>query len=416
MTNSYFLREFMQRHEYRSNRPFCWLLGAGASRESGISTGGELAKRWLEEMRDSQVPSSTPIDVWIASADRKIEGLTHANAADHYSEIYNLRFANDPDGGHAYLEKEMATAKPSFGYAVLARIMEKTAHKAAITTNFDDLIANAISVFTDTMAHVCFHESLTRYIRIEPRRPFVAKIHRDLFHDAKNTDGETKKLEEQWVDTLQKIFQRFTPIVIGYAGNDGSLMGFLEKLVPIEGGIFWCYREANPPSDRVQKVVAKHNGWLVPIEGFDAIMTQLGNLLKCTPTCDDLKATFDKRLDELMKKFVELEKKPKEPTPAAPVSESHKLAREAVDAVGERMKKEKSWWAWQLKADAEKDPAKQEAIYREGMKDFSESAELTGNFALFMATVRKDNDEAERLYRRALELDPKHAKITGNFA
>jgi Tfp pilus assembly protein PilF len=416
MQNSCFLKEFMWRHENRKNRPFCWVLGAGASRESNVRTGGELARAWLEDLRDREVPPSISVDQWIASANLGIAGLSVANAADHYSEIYNLRFKDDPDDGHAYLEKEMAGAKPSFGYAVLARIMDTTLHKAAITTNFDDLIANAISVFTDTMAHVCFHESLTRYIRVEPRRPFIAKIDRDLFHDAKNTENETKKLEEQWIETLKKIFHRFTPVVIGYAGNDGSLMGFLEKLDPIEGGIFWCYREDSPPSERVQAVVARHHGWIIPIKGFDAIMTQLGNLLGCTPTGGDLKATFDKRLNELLKKFGDLQKEQTVPTDAAPASEALKLAREAVQSVGERMKKEKNWWAWQLKADAEPDPVKAEAIYREGLKDFPESAELTGNFAVFMSEVRKNYNEAEILFRKALELDPKNATSTGNFA
>lgn len=47
------------------------------------------------------------------------------------------------------------------------------------------------------------------------------------------------------------------------------------------------------------------------------------------------------------------------------------------------MTKEKDWCAWQRKAEIEPDLFKREGIYREGLKDFPESAELTYNFANF---------------------------------
>jgi protein O-mannosyl-transferase len=43
-------------------------------------------------------------------------------------------------------------------------------------------------------------------------------------------------------------------------------------------------------------------------------------------------------------------------------------------------------------------------------------ANHTGNFAIFLATIRKNYDEAERLFRKALQLDPNHAAHTLSFA
>jgi hypothetical protein len=41
-----FLNEFKQRYEtLRESRPFCWILGSGASFQSGIPTGKNLAER-----------------------------------------------------------------------------------------------------------------------------------------------------------------------------------------------------------------------------------------------------------------------------------------------------------------------------------------------------------------------------------
>ena len=80
-----------------------------------------------------------------------------------------------------------------------------------------------------------------------------------------------------------KIFSRFTPIVIGYGGNDGSLMTFLRALDPIEGGIFWCHRHGSAIEPAIHEVVEHHRGKLVPILGFDELMLQLQEKLKLDP-------------------------------------------------------------------------------------------------------------------------------------
>jgi hypothetical protein len=66
---------------------------------------------------------------------------------------------------------------------------------------------------------------------------------------------EIAKLPGEWAAALKKIFDRFTPIVIGYGGNDGSLMGFLKELSRIEGGVFWCHREGDVIDPAIEKVV-----------------------------------------------------------------------------------------------------------------------------------------------------------------
>jgi len=44
-------------------------------------------------------------------------------------------------------------------------------HKAAITTNFDNLIADALAIYTRALPLVCGHESLTGFIRPNLQRP-----------------------------------------------------------------------------------------------------------------------------------------------------------------------------------------------------------------------------------------------------
>lgn len=415
ITNLGFLDQFLSRHQEMTNRPFCWVLGSGASVQSGIPTGGTLVMEWLKELHRMEDFTNSPLENWATSENLEIPGFDFTHSADFYPWIYQRRFRDYKEEGYAFLEEKMDHAEPSFGYSVLAQIMARTAHKIAITTNFDNLIADALSIYTRTFPLVCGHESLTGYIRPNLRRPLIAKIHRDLLLNPKSEPGEIEKLPEEWAAALRKIFERFTPIILGYGGNDGSLMGFLKNLSPIEGGLFWCFRGDHEPEEKVCEIVERHRGRLVPIAGFDEVMLQIWEKLKFTTPIPDLQKTHDQRVTAYQKQFEALNAALKKPAANIAAEEAREPARAAAAAAVERLTKEEDWWAWQLKADAEADPVKKEALYREGLNDFPKSAELTANFAIFMQEVRED-DEAERLFRAALELDPYDVTHATNFA
>lgn len=415
-----FLNEFNRRHEQMKDRPFCWVLGSGASIQSGIPTGGALVKQWLTEMHELEDFNGLSLEEWATPKNLGIPGFELARAAAFYPWIYQRRFRDYKEQGYAFLENAMDHAEPSFGYSVLAQIMATTPHKVAVTTNFDNLIADALSIYTRTFPLVCGHESLTGYIRANLRRPLVAKIHRDLLLAPLSNPDEIAKLPNEWAAALAKIFDRFTPIVIGYGGNDGSLMGFLKTLAPIEGGIFWCHRDGSDIDPPVHEVVEKHRGRLVPIAGFDELMLQLQEKLQLPFLLPGLQGLNDKRVAAYQIQFEALTAALQKPAHTVAAEEARKPARKAAEAAVERLTKEKSWWAWQLKANAEPDLEKREAIYREGIEDFPQSARLAANFAFFIAFFIegkfRNYDEAELLFRKALELDPSLAITTGNFA
>ena len=411
-----FLDEFKQRHEQMADRPFCWVLGSGASIQSGIPSGKDLAVQWLTELHRREDFNRLHIDEWATAENLGIPGFEYARAANFYPWIYQRRFRDFKEQGYAFLEKTMDHAEPSFGYSVLAQIMATTAHKVAVTTNFDNLVADALSIYTRIFPLVCGHESLTGYIRPNLRRPLIAKIHRDLLLAPLSNPDEIDELPTEWSAALTKIFDRFTPIIMGYGGNDGSLMGFLNRIPSIEGTIFWCYLEGVEIESKIQEVVDRHHGRLVPIAGFDEVMLQLQEKLELPFLLPQLQGVHDKRVSDYQKQFTALTERLRKPAEDPVAEEARKPARKAAEAAVERLTKEKSWWSWQLKADAEPDPASREAIYREGIEDFPKSFELIGNFAVFMHEVRKEYDEAEGLYRRALKLDPNQASTTHNLA
>lgn len=148
------------------DQAFAWIIGAGASKQSGIPTGGELVQWWLQELHQQSLSEVRELSKWATTESLEIEDFEFEHAAEFYPWVFDRRFKGYPEEGYAYLEHVMTgTAKrwsecrliegnrdiqPSPGYSILARIMESTRHKAVITTNFDNLVADALHIFTST--------------------------------------------------------------------------------------------------------------------------------------------------------------------------------------------------------------------------------------------------------------------------
>ncbi len=414
------LHEIKQLHAHHHERSIAFILGAGASITSGIPAGGTLAQEWLKEsyLRRCLNQKEETLEQWAKRA-LNAEDFSLTQAATHYSKIFELRFGRDPKSGYAALEAKMEAAEPGLGYSILARLLDETRHRVVVTTNFDNLVADALAIHALKHPLIVGHESLAGFVRPQLARPLVAKIHRDLHLDPKNDSTGVDTLEEGWKTALNSLFGYFTPLVIGYGGNDGSLMGFLRALPSghIPGRIFWCYREGDTPNDSILEVLTKHNGVLVAIAGFDEFMIQLAQTLfdgfdpshidqKIEELSQQRRKRYQEQADKFMASLATASATPgrDEAKDKARVSISHALSDED------------KWWTWVLRADSEKDSDKQEKIYREGMKKLPNSAELAGNFALFLKSLRQDYDQAEIYFRKALELDPEDADYVGNYA
>jgi tetratricopeptide (TPR) repeat protein len=272
-----------------------------------------------------------------------------------------------------------------------------------VTTNFDHLVSDALTQFTTKEPVVVGHEGLASLVRPNLTRPLIVKIHRDLFYDPHSSPEKVNRLHEKWVGPLKQLLQFYSPIVIGYGGNDGSLMGLLEELSAneIAGRIHWCYREADgPPGKRILRVLKKTHGVLVPIIGFDELMLQLAQEMGVP--------LVDQQLDEVARVRGARLKTELEGIRTrllgSEASESDTVLNALEKGLERQLERQDDWWAWSLKAKACSDPEERVNVYSTAVERLPRSAELRMGLALALL-ARGDRQEAEDAAMQAYGLD-----------
>ena len=177
----------------------------------------------------------------------RIPQFDPSNPAASYPQIFARAYRGRRAEGFDYLESEVAGRDPSFGYAVLAQILASTKHKVVVTTNYDNLVIDALSIYTKATALVCGNESLGGFIRRRPTRPEVVRIHQDWFYAPKHARAEFRALPEEFASALRELFEVHIPVVIGYGGHDGGLMDVLnDRDLDLQQGLYWCYLKRGP--------------------------------------------------------------------------------------------------------------------------------------------------------------------------
>ena len=434
------------RRANQENGRFCFILGSGASVESGIPDGKKLEMDWMNCLMgkndDPDEPGGTEaytperVQEWanvlhltysfddLKSAwEDAIANHETTLPSEYYFDIYRLRFFPDPPKGFRYLEQIMEKSEPSIGYHTLALLMTKndSLNNLLITTNFDSLAEDAITSYTDKRPLVIAHESLAGYMDVETSRPIIAKVHRGLFYEPFNTTEETNKLDDKWKPALLQAFRHYAPIVIGYAGGDQSLMSFLEEPgTEMKHGFYWCIRGTKEPDERIKKLVKDKKGCFVRIDGFDQLMMKLGSELygdETTPTETGklLEKQAKQRFEKYNKQWDELDEKTKDDPSLADAMDP--LKEEEQKKAQEREKNNTmTFWDYfrQGKEASHKgDYPRAVEAYTEAIKLWPESDAAYNNRGNALNNLRR-YEEALQDFNRAIELNPKNDAAYNN--
>ncbi len=433
----------------KNNERFCFILGSGASVESGIPMGGTLENNWMaclmgEKADTDGTAPCNPEETRRLAASLRAEGKLQYDFKDieenwekikqdgkgtlsskYYFDLYKIRFFPNHRNGYFYLEKLMADKEPSFGYHPLAQLLtDGRGNNLVITTNFDSLIEDALFLYTRSKPLVINHELLADYIgNHNVKRPIIAKIHRGMFFDPLNDPQDTTGLKGKWHEVLEYAFQIYTPVVLGYGGGDHSLMDFLlEEQTQMLNGIYWCYMEQyGLPDLNVQELVLKHNGCFVKMLGFDSFMLTIGNRLypdkiSAHETERYLSTRNTERIERYYKTVEALSTQ--KIVDGESVSSEHDYTREVEkftrrEEEGQRKREDTEQmtaWDYNRKANLHydrKEFKKAVYYYTEAIKIQPENAVFYNNRGISYAELG-ENEKAIADYTKAIELDAEY--------
>lgn len=262
-----------------NNTPnFALLIGAGASASSGVKTSNEMIIEWRRQLYEES-KSTKPFEEWLKDQD-------FYGDDEEYGILFE-KLCDQRSQRRIYIEECVKDAKPSWGYIYLANIIAHNYFNVTFTPNFDDLLNEACCLYADLKPIACAHDSAVADIRITSTRPKIIKLHGDFLYDSiKNTLRETENLEENMREKFKQFAREYGLVVIGYGGNDNSIINILDMMLKSEGyfpnGLYWCIRKEGKVSKKLDRLMKRENTYYVEIESFDEFMAELHEKLGLT--------------------------------------------------------------------------------------------------------------------------------------
>jgi hypothetical protein len=244
-----------------------FFLGAGVSVTAGIPSANGMIRQLKEKIyrERNSLASNTlvredQIDQWIArerlldpqkSIYSQILAVAYPSAFERRRYIESLVDGRLPTSAHRLLAK-----------LVLESLRVRRCVPIILTTNFDRLMEQALIQESGDFPYVAFHEQDVTGFPLDGNHPTVLKLHGDyLFEDIANLDNElAARYRGNMAKKLSRCLINHALIVIGYSGNDDTIMKQLEDLSTKEkmGRIYWLLRDVDKLNDRVSKLIASH--------------------------------------------------------------------------------------------------------------------------------------------------------------
>lgn len=271
--------------------PYSLLLGAGASASSDIPVAEKLVSTWMQEIFCGIFNYDRPLDTskfghfekWKREESRLfIDRLKHdLSAKTDYGALFEYTRKTRSER-QMYIEHIVDGKSPGPGYFFLAGLMMGRFIDRVLTTNFDDMLEDALRRYYDGKPIVCGFDSAINSMNLGSIRPKLVKLHGDfLFDNIKNTDEEIVDLGDNMEKKMIEMCEDRGLIVIGYSGMDDSVMSPIYENMRknkkfLTKGLHWCI----------------HNDWIKKNCGSDEQL----NTSKLPRKLQDLAERFPKRI------------------------------------------------------------------------------------------------------------------------
>lgn len=296
-------------------RSYAFMIGAGTSKRAGIPTAWELIQQWREECYNDCRPEPE-MEEWVEQ--QESEHMTDEQSPYGY---WFERLHPTPGERRQRIQELVEDADTTPAHVILASLMSDGGDRnyvpVTLTPNFDDLLFDAFYLFLEDRPQLINHRAVAPEFKLTRNDPAIVKLHGDYLYDnLQNTDDETGSLEDSMETAVSQTVGEYGLVVIGYGGNDDSIMQALRAAEFSEYGVYWCVLEPGENesvedklSDEAADLLRETESYVVPINGFLNLMLKFEQYIGdvSLPERSELQDRANKRRDRIEKIIGEVE-------------------------------------------------------------------------------------------------------------
>lgn len=226
---------------------------------------------------------------------------------DAQYEYWFSRYSENASDRQRFVERVIDGKDTGYGYVTLASLMAEGYVRNVFTTNFDDLLHDALMLFFNERVKVYAHSDLSDFLNLRDKKPNIIKLHGDFrYQDIRNTSFEIDETRNRLSEKLSEALSEtpcFNLVVIGYGGADVSILNQLQaaKLRNLQSPFRLIWTDRKPFEElhwRVRHLLeTTRNNFFLQIESFDLLMLQLHDALQLSFV--DIKDKAEQRQREI---------------------------------------------------------------------------------------------------------------------
>lgn len=254
---------------------YALLLGSGVSRSAGIPTGWEIVLDLLSQVAPAGA-SMTPseLEAWHRrefGVDPDYSDLLEKVAQTANERRERLRGYFEPTDA----EKGERLKAPTAAHRVIARLAARGYVRVIVTTNFDQLLENALRDQGVTPAIISTTDMVHGAMPLQFERVTILKLHGDYLDTRiKNTPTELATYDPELSGLLDRIFDEYGLVVAGWSATwDPALRAGIMRAPNRRFSTYWTQRGA--PTSEARAVIEHRKATLVEIASADEFFAKL---------------------------------------------------------------------------------------------------------------------------------------------
>lgn len=247
-----------------------FFLGSGTSIQAGIPTGSGLVWHFKREIYCTETDTSREHFKDLQSNRVKAILQEYFDSKGSYPKLYDpieysFYFEKCYDSEFSrkqFIQSLVQNIPPITGHLCLAHLFMNKMVNNIWTTNFDEIIEAGIKSLNPAYSFNVVSSTNKASLNNIENNPYscIYKLHGDYrYDDIKNTSKELKELESVISNQFEKNLLNSGLIVIGYAGNDNSIMNVLDTNIEnpefLSQGLFWIKPQNSELSPRVEALM-----------------------------------------------------------------------------------------------------------------------------------------------------------------